>query len=146
VVLAPDILTDAPRCIEWLWADRGAGLQRLEVDLEPESVEFYDHTADEWYRGPELTRKQSIAGPYVDYICTHKYTYTLSVPLAAMGCSPASPEPTSSPSRWSAPSFPPSCGSREWLSSRAATAGSSLRTRRDSVPAPYLGARRRSEI
>ncbi|MGD0981552.1 MAG: cache domain-containing protein [Solirubrobacteraceae bacterium] len=85
VVLAPDVLTDAPRCIEWLWADRDAGLQRLEVDLEPESVEFYDYTAAEWYRGPELTRKLSIAGPYVDYICTHKYTYTLSVPLVCNG-------------------------------------------------------------
>jgi hypothetical protein len=25
VVLAPDALTDAPRCIDWWWADRGTG-------------------------------------------------------------------------------------------------------------------------
>jgi Cache domain len=79
VVLAPDALADAPRCIDWWWADQGIG--QLEVDLDPASAEFYDYTTTEWYREPAQTGQPCIAGPYVDYICTHKYTFTVSVPV-----------------------------------------------------------------
>jgi hypothetical protein len=85
VVLAPDVLPDAPRWIEWWWADRGSGIERLEVDLDPGSAEFYDYTTSEWYSEPERTREVSVAGPYVDYICTHTYTYTLSLPMIHRG-------------------------------------------------------------
>ena len=85
VVLAPDALTDAPRCIDWWWADRGTGPGHLEVDLDPGSAEFYDYTTTEWYREPARTGQPCIAGPYVDYICTHKYTFTVSVPVVVDG-------------------------------------------------------------
>ena len=85
VVLAPGALADAPRCIEWWWADQGSGLEQLQVDLDPESAEFYDYTTTEWYRSPERTGQPSVAGPYVDYICTHQYTFTLSVPVVCAG-------------------------------------------------------------
>jgi Cache domain len=83
VVLAPDTLADAPRCIDWWWADQGIG--QLEVDLDPSSAEFYDYTTTEWYREPARTGWPCIAGPYVDYICTHKYTFTVSVPVVDDG-------------------------------------------------------------
>jgi len=83
VVLAPDALADAPRCIDWWWADQGIG--QLEVDLDPASAEFYDYTSTEWYREPARTGRPCIAGPYVDYICTHKYTFTVSVPVVDDG-------------------------------------------------------------
>jgi Cache domain len=83
VVLAPDALADAPRCIEWWWTDQGIG--QLEVDLDPTSAEFYDYTTTEWYREPARTGQPCIAGPYVDYICTHKYTFTVSVPVVDDG-------------------------------------------------------------
>ena len=83
VVLAPDALADAPRCIDWWWADQGIG--QLEVDLDPASAEFYDYTTTEWYREPARTGRPCIAGPYVDYICTHKYTFTVSVPVVDDG-------------------------------------------------------------
>jgi hypothetical protein len=83
VVLAPAALADAPRCIEWWWADQGSGAEQLQVDLDPESAEFYDYTATQWYREPRATGRPSVAGPYVDYICTHQYTITLSVPIAS---------------------------------------------------------------
>jgi hypothetical protein len=85
VVLAPGTLADAPRCIEWWWADEGSGPEQLQVDLDPESAEFYDYTMTEWYRGPERTGRPSVAGPYVDYICTHQYTFTLSAPIRCAG-------------------------------------------------------------
>ena len=81
VVLAPDVLADVPRWIDWWWADQGAGIGRLDVDLDPESAEFYDYTTTEWYREPARTGRPCVAGPYVDYICTRKYTFTLSVPV-----------------------------------------------------------------
>jgi hypothetical protein len=85
VVLAPGALADAPRCIEWWWADQGSGLEQLQVDLDPESAEFYDYTTTEWYQSPERTGRPSVVGPYVDYICTRQYTFTLSVPIAIAG-------------------------------------------------------------
>jgi len=85
VVLAPGMLADAPRCIEWWWGARGSALEQLQVDLDPDSAEFYDYTTTEWYRAPERTGRPSVAGPYVDYICTHQYTFTVSVPVACQG-------------------------------------------------------------
>jgi cache domain-containing protein len=85
VVLAPAVLADAPRWIEWCWADPHGGISRLDVDLDPGSAEFYDYTTTEWYREPARTGRQWVAGPYVDYICTHQYTFTLAVPLTQAG-------------------------------------------------------------
>jgi len=85
LVLAPDALADAPRCIDWWWADRGSGPGQLEVDLDPASAEFYDYTTTEWYNEPARTGQPCVAGPYVDYICTHEYTFTVSVPMVDGG-------------------------------------------------------------
>jgi hypothetical protein len=83
VVLAPDALADAPRWIDWWWAGQGIG--QLQVDLDPGSAEFYDYTTTEWYREPARTGRPCIAGPYVDYICTREYTFTVSVPVVDQG-------------------------------------------------------------
>jgi Cache domain len=85
VVLAPGTLADAPRCIEWWWADQQAQVSQLHVDLDPESAEFYDYTTTEWYREPERTGQPSVAGPYVDFICTRQYTFTLAAPIRCAG-------------------------------------------------------------
>ena len=85
IVLAPGTLADAPRCIEWWWADPQAQVSQLHVDLDPESAEFYDYTTTEWYREPERTGQPSVAGPYVDFICTREYTFTLAAPIRSPG-------------------------------------------------------------
>jgi hypothetical protein len=85
VVLAPHTVADAPRCIEWWWADQSGRVVPLEVDLDPESVEFYDYTTTDWYREPERTGAPTLAGPYVDFICTHEYTFTLAAPVRLGG-------------------------------------------------------------
>ena len=85
IVLAPGTLADAPRCIEWWWADPQAQVSQLHVDLDPESAEFYDYTTTEWYREPERTGQPSVAGPYVDFICTREYTFTLAAPIRCPG-------------------------------------------------------------
>jgi hypothetical protein len=85
VVLAPHTVADAPRCIEWWWTDQSARIVPLEVDLDPESAEFYDYTTTDWYREPERTGAATLAGPYVDFICTHEYTFTLAAPVRRAG-------------------------------------------------------------
>ncbi|MGZ4235431.1 MAG: cache domain-containing protein [Solirubrobacteraceae bacterium] len=85
VVLASDALADAQLWIEWFWLNSQAAPERLEVDLDPNSAEFYDYTTTEWFREPQRTAEAHIAGPYVDYICTHEYTFTLSAPLIDRG-------------------------------------------------------------
>jgi hypothetical protein len=85
VVLAPHTVADAPRLIEWWWADQSARIVPLEVDLDPESAEFYDYTTTDWYREPERTGAPTLAGPYVDFICTHEYTFTLAAPVHRTG-------------------------------------------------------------
>ena len=79
------MLADTPRCIEWWWADRTGRVVPLDVDTDPESAEFYDYTTTEWYREPERTGAATLAGPYVDFICTHEYTFTLAAPVRPAG-------------------------------------------------------------
>jgi hypothetical protein len=85
VVTDRDALADASLWIEWWWLARDGVVERLEVDLDPESAEFYDYTTTEWFRDPQQTGARHIAGPYVDYICTREYTFTVSVPLVQAG-------------------------------------------------------------
>ena len=85
VVLAPGVMAGAARCLEWWWVTPAGGISKLAVDLDPLSAEFYDYTSTAWYREPELTGSWSITGPYVDYLCTRRYTFTVSVPLQAGG-------------------------------------------------------------
>lgn len=85
VVLAPGTLADAARCLEWWWVTPSGQPSKLHMDLDPESPEFYDYTSLPWYREPERTGQRAITGPYVDYICTRQYTFTVSVPLLAGG-------------------------------------------------------------
>jgi hypothetical protein len=85
VVLAPGTLSDASRAIEWWWADQQGQISPLHVDLDPESAEFYDYTTTEWYREPERTGRPFVAGPYVDFICTRQYTFTLAAPVRCAG-------------------------------------------------------------
>lgn len=83
MVTAPGALADARRWLEW-WERSPSGAPRfLEVDLDPDSVDFYDYTAAEWFDVPRRTWHRSIIGPYVDYGGTDEYILTLTVPVAS---------------------------------------------------------------
>ena len=85
VVLAPGVVAGAARCLEWWWVTPAGEVSKLAVDLDPQSAEFYDYTSTAWYREPQQTGSWSVTGPYVDYICTRQYTFTVSVPLRLGG-------------------------------------------------------------
>jgi hypothetical protein len=89
-VAAPGFLTDAHWHLAW-WLGHsntfGLGsaepsIRRLTATEDPESENFRDYTALEWWRAPARTRSPHITGPYVDYLCTDDYTLTLTVPVA----------------------------------------------------------------
>ncbi|RZU64815.1 hypothetical protein EV379_1124 [Microterricola gilva] len=92
-VAAPGYLSDSEWHISW-WLGQlntfgvdGATpeMRRLLAVEDPESENFRDYTALEWWRVPVQTGAQHITGPYVDYLCTDEYTLTLTAPVHADG-------------------------------------------------------------
>jgi hypothetical protein len=86
VIVEPGVLPDRPLWLEW-WQcepDRDDPT-RLEVDLNPRSVGFYDYAAAEWFVVPRRTGCRHVVGPYVDVHGTGRYLLTLTVPILADG-------------------------------------------------------------
>ncbi len=81
VIVAPDLLRDAPRWLEWWWTTTAGTPEALRVNLDPDAPDFFDYTTADWYATPERTLTRQAAGPYVDYACTGEYAITLSIPI-----------------------------------------------------------------
>ncbi|MBS1678917.1 MAG: GntR family transcriptional regulator [Actinobacteria bacterium] len=81
-VVAPGLLTDRDRWLEW-WsvADERARPEALRVNLDPQAPDFYDYTSADWFATPRATLAPHLAGPFVDYACTNTYALTLSTPI-----------------------------------------------------------------
>ena len=86
VVLAPGVLADAPRAIEWWWEDRGGAgpraASRSTSTRDPPSSTTTRPRSGTASRGAPV--EPAVAGPYVDYICTHEYTFTIAVPIVSV--------------------------------------------------------------
>jgi GntR family transcriptional regulator, transcriptional repressor for pyruvate dehydrogenase complex len=86
LVIAPDLLADAERWMEWWSRPRaGAEPERLRVNLEPSAPDFYDYTTTDWFSTPERSLEPRMSGPFVDYACTNMYALTLSLPMSLAG-------------------------------------------------------------
>lgn len=85
IVVAPGILQDAPYWLEWWWRQGDGAPEALRVNLDPAAPDFYDYASDEWFEVPVRSGKPHVTGPYVDYACANRYTFTLSVPVYASG-------------------------------------------------------------
>jgi hypothetical protein len=81
VIIAPQLLLDAPRWLEWWWTTAAGTPEALRVNLDPDAPDFFDYTTADWYATPERTLTRQAAGPYVDYACTGEYAITLSIPV-----------------------------------------------------------------
>lgn len=81
-IAAPGSLADEPLRLEW-WQRAGASatLAQLEVDLNPDSLGFYDYEAAEWFTVPRKTRRRHVVGPYVDVHGTGRYIITAVMPV-----------------------------------------------------------------
>ncbi|WP_392425139.1 cache domain-containing protein [Barrientosiimonas humi] len=85
-ILAPDVLADAPLQLEWWQVPAGASRPtRLEVDLNPSSLGFYDYLAAEWFDVPLRTGRRHVVGPYVDVHGTDLYVLTFTEPVHVDG-------------------------------------------------------------
>jgi hypothetical protein len=65
------------------FADDSTALPEQLNELDPESVDFYDYTTAAWYVEPRETRRRSVVGAYVDYICSTEYVFTLAAPIVS---------------------------------------------------------------
>ncbi|WP_433255790.1 cache domain-containing protein [Streptosporangium sp. CA-135522] len=84
-IAAPGLLADAPWYLEW-WQEGASGEPvQLIRDMNPSSSAFYDYTHWEWFAGPRSGAEHTMAGPYVDFLCTDEYSLTLSVPVLSGG-------------------------------------------------------------
>lgn len=86
LILEPGLLPSQPLCLEW-W-QQAAGSEepvRLEVDLHPDSLDFYDYAATDWFAIPRRTHRRHVVGPYVDVHGTDRYLLTLTMPIEADG-------------------------------------------------------------
>ena len=86
LVVAPDVLCDEPLRLEW-WQriTSTSDVQPLVVDLDPDSLHFYDYAATEWFAVPRDSGARHVVGPYVDVFGTGRYLLTLTAPVIAGG-------------------------------------------------------------
>jgi methyl-accepting chemotaxis protein-like sensor len=88
VVMAPDVLADAPYWLEWWTANPDAAPpvpRRLAAETDPRAVGFRDYTHLPWYAVPLATGAAHVTGPYVDYLCTDQQTLTFTRPVLRRG-------------------------------------------------------------
>ncbi len=85
VVFAPGALAGAPRWLEWRWKPEGEDPVALEASLDPGDVRFYDYERVDWFTVPRDTGKRFIAGPFIDYGCTDRHVFTLTMPIVVAG-------------------------------------------------------------
>ncbi len=81
VIMAPGLLRDAPRWLEWWWTTHAGTPEALRINLDPTAPDFFDYTTADWYATPARTLGRRVSGPYVDYACTNAYSITLSTPV-----------------------------------------------------------------
>ena len=86
VILEPGLLGHPHLRLEWWqWVAGKDDPARLEVDLRPDSLDFYDYAGTEWFAVPRRTRQRHVVGPYVDVHGTDRYLLTLTMPVEADG-------------------------------------------------------------
>ena len=86
IVAEPGRLGDAERWLEW-WSTNTVGgrPEPFRANLDPRAPDFYDYTTTDWFATPRRTLEPRMAGPFVDYACTNRYTCTLAAPIVAGG-------------------------------------------------------------
>ncbi|MFJ8543645.1 hypothetical protein ACIRFH_16790 [Streptomyces sp. NPDC093586] len=80
-IAAPGLLRDVPAWMEWWQTDVRGSIRPLLLDLDPARSAHSDYTHWEWFTRPRDTGQRTVAGPYVDYLCSDEYGLTLSVPV-----------------------------------------------------------------
>lgn len=72
-------IQDAEGVLEW-WFRKDGEIAKMGFDLAPTGNAFYDYEQLPWFSEAARTGKQTIAGPYVDYLGFNEYIMTCTVP------------------------------------------------------------------
>ncbi|MFJ6939585.1 cache domain-containing protein [Streptomyces sp. NPDC101132] len=84
-VAAPGLLADVPAWLEWWQSAPEGAVRPLLLDLDPGTSAYSDYTHWDWYALPRDTGARTVAGPYVDYLCSEEYSLTLAAPVRVAG-------------------------------------------------------------
>jgi hypothetical protein len=86
MIVAPGLLPNERRHLEW-WQYLPGREQpsALDVDLNPDSLGFYDYDTAEWFSVPRSTGRRHIVGPCVDTLGTDRYLLTFTAPVLSGG-------------------------------------------------------------
>lgn len=86
MIVAPGLLPNERRRLEWWqYAPGREQPSALQVDLNPDSLGFYDYDAAEWFSVPRRSGRRHIVGPYVDAHGTDRYLLTFTAPVEVDG-------------------------------------------------------------
>lgn len=82
IAYAPESLPETPHWLEWWRAQPKGEAKFVTHDLNPDSLNYYDYTARDWFRQPSSTGRPVAVGPYVDFGGINVSIITLCVPAA----------------------------------------------------------------
>jgi hypothetical protein len=85
VVIAPGVLEDADRHLEWRQHGSDGRPVALLLDVDPASDDPYDYPEMEWFRIPRDEGRRMVGGPYFDYRGAERYALTVAVPVVVDG-------------------------------------------------------------
>ena len=85
VVIAPGLLSDSERCLDWRQLGPDERPRALILDVDPASEDPYDYTDMEWFRVPRDSDRRMAGGPYFDFRGAGRFTMTFAVPVRIDG-------------------------------------------------------------
>jgi len=84
LIVTPGLLPDEQRRLEWWQYVPGhREPAALRVDLNPDSMGFYEYDSADWFAVPRSSGHRHIVGPYVDAHGTDRYLLTFTMPVLA---------------------------------------------------------------
>ena len=83
VVLAPGLLADADRYLEWRQRGADGRYRPLVLDVDPAGEDPYDYPEMEWFRVPRVEGRRMVGGPYFDYRGADRFALTFARPVVA---------------------------------------------------------------
>lgn len=84
-IFSPEVVSDGAHVLEWWVAQPDSPPTRLVLDLTPGGPRYYDYEKLPFFTTALATGRQTIWGPYVDYLGSDEYILTHTTPIAVAG-------------------------------------------------------------
>ncbi len=73
------------RTVEWWYRKESGAIERLDFDTTPGSQQYYDYEKLPFFSTAASTGKQTLWGPYVDYLGCEEYVLSFAAPFSVRG-------------------------------------------------------------